>query len=70
MARPTTKRETNPQIEVCGFYIPEKKRCGITSGGTLICDYKHCTLCKTRERVKAELKKYGWPFKEPIGGRA
>ena len=69
MGRPTTMRANNSQIEICGFYIPEKKKCGITSGGELICNRKHCTLCKTGKTIKTELKKYGWPFKEPIGGR-
>ncbi len=60
MARPRLeKRTVNPQIKVCGFYDTVKKRCDITKEWQLICDYKHCTLCKTREQVRADKKRYG-----------
>lgn len=69
MARPTTNRKDNPQKEVCGFYHSDTRRCGITCGGELICNKKRCTLFKNRVQLRKEQKIYGWPYKEPIGGK-
>lgn len=49
----------NPQRKVCGFYDKVKKRCDITKEWELICDYKHCTLCKTVAEIREDAKKYG-----------
>lgn len=60
MARPRLpKRKVNLQSEKCGFYDKVNKRCNITKEGMLICDYKHCTLHKTKEQVAEDKKRYG-----------
>ena len=59
MPKRLQKRKENPQVKTCGFYSPEKHRCEIIADKRLICDYKHCTLHKTRKQILEDKKRYG-----------
>lgn len=59
MPKRLQKRKENPQVKTCGFYLQEKQKCEIIACKRLICDYKHCTLHKTRKQIVADKKRYG-----------